>query len=424
MNPRGHAVRGRSFMGTRTTCLFLFGIILSPLTLFAQSFSLGGREIQFHGFASQGFIHTDENNWLTMQTSHVGSGVFTEVGINASTQITDRFRVGAQAFDRDLGKLGDWHPSLDWAVADYRFKSWLGLRAGKVKTTVGLYNDTQDLEFLRTFALLPQSMYPTDLRDATIAHVGGDVYGTINLRRNLGDLSYTVYAGHRSDSLYSGYPYLLSQFGTRFKTFGGLQHGADLRWRTPVKGLLVGVSRLDQDTQGNGTSVDPLNPGGGRIPYHEHSRADWTNQYYGTYTRNHLRIDSEYRRYFRNQSIFSGTSVNITDVRGWYFAGAYQVMKRLAVGSYYSRYTITSVNGGALAGFPNQTDTGLPENHIYDKVVTLRVDVTRFWNVKVEGHFMDGYGSNTYPDGFYPQVNPQGFKPDTNALVVTTGLNF
>ena len=101
-------------------------------------------------------------------------------------------------------------------------------------------------------------------------------------------------------------------------------------------------------------------------------------------------------------------------------------MKRLAVGSYYSRYSITSVVGGALAaaGFPNQTDTSLPANHIFDKVVTLRVDVNRFWDMKVEGHFMDGYGSNTYPDGFYPQVNPHGFKADTNALVLKTGLNF
>jgi hypothetical protein len=107
-----------------------------------------------------------------------------------------------------LGHLGQWHPSLDWAVADYRFTNWFGVRAGKVKTTLGLYNDSQDLDFLHVFAVLPQSVYSTDLRDTTIAHAGGDIYGTIPLRHRLGDLSYTVYAGHRSDSIYSGYPYL------------------------------------------------------------------------------------------------------------------------------------------------------------------------------------------------------------------------
>jgi hypothetical protein len=73
---------------------------------------------------------------------------------------------------------------------------------------------------------------------------------------------------------------------------------------------------------------------------------------------------------------------------------------------------------------PGQTDTSLPANHIYDKVVTARFDLNKFWNVKLEGHFMDGYASSTYPDGFYPQVNPGGFKPNTNALLIKTSVHF
>ncbi len=174
-----------------------------------------------HGFASQGFVYTDDNNWLTMNTSQ-GSAAWTDFGLNMSSEVTDKLRIGAQGYDRNLGQLGQYHPSLDWAVADYRFKSWFGIRGGKVKTTLGLYNDTQDLDFLRPFALLPQSVYPIDLRDATIAHLGGDVYGNISLKHRLGDLSYTAYAGHRSDSIYSGYPFYLSSFGGHITSFGGL----------------------------------------------------------------------------------------------------------------------------------------------------------------------------------------------------------
>jgi hypothetical protein len=394
------------------------------LTLQAQDFKLLGRDVQIHGFASQGFVYTNTNNWLTMNTSQ-GSGAFTDFGFNVSTSVTDKLRVGAQLYDRNLGQLGQYHPSLDWAVVDYRFKSWFGVRGGKIKTTLGLYNDTQDLDFLHTFALLPQSVYPTDLRDATIAHLGGDVYGSLPLKHGLGDLSYTAYAGHRSDSVYSGYPYLLSQFGTHFKSYGGLQYGVDLRWSTPVKGLLIGASRMNEDITGKGLAINPFNPGAGLLPYSEYSKADWTNQFYAQYTVGKLRIDSEYRRYLRDQIIFSGTSENETDVRGWYVSGAYRITKRLELGSYYSRYTVTSVFGGALARLvPKQTDTSLPANHIYDKVITARVDLKKFWNVKVEGHFMNGYADSTYPDGFYPQVNPQSFKPNTNALVVKTGINF
>jgi hypothetical protein len=371
-------------------------------------------------------VHTDGNNWLTMYSSHVGSGEFTDFGLNAATQWNDHLRIGAQVFDRNLGKLGAWNPSLDWAFADYQFKNWFGIRGGKVKTVLGLYNNSQDLDFVRTFALLPPSVYPTDVRDSTIAHLGGDLYGSTVLPHRLGTLSYTAYAGLRKDNEHSGYPYLLSQFQTRFTSFGGLQYGADLRWQTPVNGLLVGASRLNQDTEGTGTSVNPANPTGGRIPYSECSKADWTNQFYGRYAVLKWEFDAEYRRYLRNQAIFGGVSTNLTDVRGWYVSGTYHVAKRISVGSYYSHYAITSVVGGALLdmGIPQQIDTSLPRNHIYDKAVSGRLDLTKFWNIKIEGHFMDGYGDGTYPNGFYPQVNEAGFKPTTNALVVRTSMNF
>jgi hypothetical protein len=409
----------RRILGLVFACFFA-----GQLTLQAQDFKLLGREVEIHGFASQGFVYTNTNNWLTMNSSQ-GSAAFTDFGVNVSTSVTDKLRVGAQLYDYNLGQLGQYHPSLDWAVADYRFKSWFGIRGGKVKTTLGLYTDTQDLDFLRTFALLPQSVYPTDLRDATIAHLGGDIYGNVPLKHRLGDLSYTAYAGHRSDSIYSGIAYLLSQYGTHFKSYGGLQYGADLRWNAPVKGLLIGASRMNEDVTLKGTFINPINPGPGFVPYSAVSKADWTNQFYGEYTVGKLRIDSEYRRFLHDQFINGVLLETTTDVRGCYVSGTYRVMKRLALGSYYSRYTITSVFGGALAAvLTNQTDTGLPANHIYDKVITVRVDPKRFWNVKVEGHFMNGYGVATFPEGFYPQQNPQGFKPNTNALVVKTGINF
>jgi hypothetical protein len=392
--------------------------------LMAQEFKLLDRTVQVHGFLSQGFVYTNDNNWLTMNTSQ-GSAAFTDFGVNMSSQVTDKFRIGAQGYDRNLGQLGQYHPSLDWAVADYRLKSWFGVRGGKVKTTLGLYNDTQGEDFLRTFALLPQSVYPTDLRDATISHLGADMYGEISFRHRLGVLAYTAYAGHRNDSIYSGYPYYLSSFGADIKSYGGLQYGGDLRWSTPLKGLLIGASRMNEDITGKGSAINPFDPGAGLVSYSESSKADWTNQFYGEYVVGRFRIDSEYRRYWRNQELFSGTSESFADIRGWYVSGAYRICKRLQIGSYYSHYTISNIVGGALSAFyPPATDTTIPANHDYDKVITGRVDLNKFWNVKVEGHFMNGYGSGPYPNGFYTQVNASGFAPNTNALVLKTSLNF
>src|SRR5271170_1545796 len=404
--------------------LFYACFCTGPFTLRAQEFKLFDRTVQAHGFVSQGFVYTNDNNWLTMNTSQ-GSAAMTDFAINMSAPVSDKLHIGAQGYDRNLGQLGQYHPSLDWALADYRFKSWFGVRGGKVKTTLGLFTDTQDEDFLRPFALLPQSVYPVDLRDATIAHLGGDIYGDISLKHHFGDLSYTAYAGHRGDSIYSGYPYYFSSFGAHITSFGGLQYGADLRWNTPLKGLLIGASRVDEDLTGKGVALNPFDPGAGLVPYSEASKADWTNQFYGEYTVGRLRIDSEYRRYWRNQELVRGTSESFGDIRGWYVSGAYQICKRLQIGSYYSRYTVTNVVAGALSAlYPPATDTSLPANHDYDKVITGRVDLNRFWNLKIEGHFMNGYGSGPYPNGFYTQVNPSGFKPDTNALVLKTSLNF
>ena len=94
-------------------------------------------------------------------------------------------------------------------MADYRFKDWFGVSAGKVKTVVGLCNDTQDMEFLHTWALMPQSTYLVDVRGDTIAHVGADLYGNITIKR-LGGVSYTLYGGTRLNNSPGGYLYGLS----------------------------------------------------------------------------------------------------------------------------------------------------------------------------------------------------------------------
>ena len=61
--------------------------------------------------------------------------------------VTDKFHVGAQLYLRNIGPLGKWRPDLDWAYAGYKSKNWLGVRGGKVKTALGLYNDTRTLNF-------------------------------------------------------------------------------------------------------------------------------------------------------------------------------------------------------------------------------------------------------------------------------------
>ena len=397
-----------------------------PAGLHAQfNFDVGGRQVQVHSFLSEGYAYTNQNNYLTMKTSRGSADMF-DAGVSISVRLTDKLRISAQGYVRDFGRLGQWHPTLDYGYADYRFKDWFGIRGGKVKTVLGLFNDTQDNQSLFTFAMLPQAVYPTDLRDATIGHTGGDVYGNIFMKR-AGSLSYTVYAGNRQDTRYGGYLLLLQDRGINMNSYGGLQYGADLKWTTPVKGLLMGASHMREEITGTGTgacsAAVPINCQAWSARtlgnYEEHSNKDQSNFAYAEYSLGNLRIDGEYRRYWRDQDVWNNSYEVKADSRGWYISGAYRFSKWLELGSYYSRFSCMYLRNGVPS-----FDTSLPTNHLYDKVVSARFDLGRWWNVKVEGHFMDGWGGTQSPDGFYTTDNPAGILPTTRLLLVRTGFSF
>jgi len=403
--------------------------------LHAQEFKALGRTVQVHGFATQGFLHSSSNNYLTMDTNS-GSFALTDFGANASTELTDKIHVGAQVYDRNVGHLGSWRPSLDWAVADYKYKSWLEFRGGQVKTTLGLFTDTQDLEFLYTWALLPQAVYPVDLRGENIAHIGGDVTGRVKVKK-LGSFAYTAFGGKQPSDMRGGFVYgiasapttpVLNGHMTRLSSYGGTSFGGDLRWQTPVKGLLVGSSFLAKDLTTKGTNsywITKLVVVSG--PYAKYTKADHTTGVYSEYTFRNFRFDGEYRRQQRETSttqfkdtcktsgvctVSNNASPSSYDYRYGYVAASYRFAKWFEAGAYNSRYI-------AAAG----TNWDLPTNHIYDQAVTGKFDINRFVDLKVEGHFMSGNGGAKVDRGFYPNDN-NGYANVTDMLVVRTGFHF
>jgi hypothetical protein len=410
-------------MNFKLKTLALMAMACGAATLGAQdisnytSFTVGGKTVQVHGFVSEGFAYSNDNNYLTMDTSKGSS--FTDGGVNVSTQLTDKFRVGVQIYDRDIGQLGKWHPTLDWAYADYRFASWFGVRGGKIKTALGLYNDTQDAEAVHTFALLPQSIYPIDLRSAMIAHTGGDVYGQISLRK-AGSLDYTGYIGERTFDKYGGVYYFCATQNIPIASDSGWTGGGDLHWNTPLNGLMVGgsVATLTENRKGTWTIPVPSLDG------QHYLQTDNPNEVfagYVDYARGRWHFNGEFRRENNNQDVsglgaaaFIGKFVHPNGTTGEFVSVAYRVSKRLELGAYNSRFYVNNPE--------NPTD---PNTHfIFDQTVTARFDITRAWNVKVEEHFIDGYGDIYSAHGFYSPQNLAGLKPKTDMLVVRTGWNF
>lgn len=167
-------------------CLVVMGVPLPAAAL----------DWQLHGFASQGFVLTEGNNFFG--DSEDGSFEFYEAGINGSVDLGAGFSVAAQGVIRDAGNLDTGKPRLDFGLVDYRFlrqtKLDMGVRLGRVKNPLGLYNDTRDLVFTRPGILLPQSVYfeGIGLRSLMFSSDGGQFYGRYSVADH--DLSWTVSA--------------------------------------------------------------------------------------------------------------------------------------------------------------------------------------------------------------------------------------
>ena len=100
------------------------------------------------------------------------------------------------------------------------------------------------------------------MRDATLAHVGGDLYGSFQPGRKVGRFAYTVFGGDNIQGIYGGYPFLLTVHGIYIKHSSGPVWGGDLRWNTPAKGLLVGASYENDQTTNTGTMNPSVALGG------------------------------------------------------------------------------------------------------------------------------------------------------------------
>jgi hypothetical protein len=144
---------------------------------------------------------------------------------------------------------------------------------------------------------------------------------------------------------------------------------------------------------------------------------------FGEYARGNFHADAEYRDQTRRADITAeipGRPVVSrvgSEEPAWFSSAAYRFSKRMEVGGYYSHYHVTLIN-------PTVPVTGPGRDHIFDKAVTARLDLARFWALMIEGHFMDGVGAPGQAHGFYPQDNLHGLQPTTRMAVVRTSWYF
>ena len=375
-------------------------IFLSIITLSGISHAAELAPVDVHGFVSQGYLLSSHNNYLAKTQD--GTTEFNEAAVNISTTFSDKLRIGVQFLARDLGDAGNDQVDLGWAYGDYHWRDELGLRIGKVKRPMGLYNEGRDVDMLRTCILLPQSVYPEDMRDIMNAAKGGAIYGTIPAGL-LGSFDYQHVYGSKDVDLE---PIALKkQYELVFpgvdlddiKTNVNYTDTTYVLWNTPVKGLRLGgtyeTAKIDARTPA--VAAIPTNTPGVFIPAQpaRHVTIDLASVWIASaeYRWYDLTLAAEFistEQKFTLVSGLGGKSRQENHSQGYYGSINYRFSTWLEVGSYYSVY------------YPNRSDkhgkeqtiTGNPDFKAWQKdaCLSLRFDVTPNWLCKLEGHQING----------------------------------
>jgi hypothetical protein len=363
-------------------------------------------DIDIHGFISQGYMQTDNNNYLAGNTEK-GSFEFNEFGINFGKELTEKLRLGLQLFARDLGDIGNGEVTLDWAYGDYRWKDWLGFRAGKIKLPYGFYNETRDIDALRTNILLPQSVYNDLQRDTLVAIQGAGIYGEIPVGV-FGDLSYQLQIGTFDVDSDSGIAKVTEALGRgvfEVEKFNiDTAYDGSLQWSTPLDGLRVGGSYLTLSLDSDIRTNYPFGP----LPAGSSLVADFNDitNYVASaeYTWNDLVLAAEYTRQELTFGIDNVLPEDTTKSEGYYLSASYRFTDWLQVGTYYSVYyaNIEDKDGDTLEA------QGLPDHGAWQKdwALTTRFDLNEYWTIKLEGHMLDGTAQVVSID------NPKGTDED------------
>jgi hypothetical protein len=379
----------------------------------ATAQSLEDLNIQIHGYATQGFLYTTQNNIFTTNSSN-GSPAWTEAVVNLTSQPIPKLRIGMQARYFLLGNYGN-DITLDWASADYKASDKFGVRFGKVKTPNGLFNEIQDIDPSYIWALLPQGIYPLTSRNSLLAHYGGVVYGTLKLGDKAGKLEYRGWGGQRSIGTNDGY-FLTSREegiifpnGSNYVTYGAARH-----WRTPLPGLMVGASNAHSNPQLSSVSDTIAGYGtfGGTLTVKSFNNP----QFFGKYEKDKLMIAAETSRTPVSPTVQVPPLFTETvreDLRSWYAMASYKLTSKLTTGLYDSQY----VDHQAALG---------PVRYSKDWAVSGRYDFNQFIYAKAEQHLIDGtaIGYDYTMNGVTPGTPSPAMHPNTKLTILKIGVSF
>lgn len=375
---------------------FTLLVFFAVLCISSPSFAFNAGDVQIHGFLSQGYLQTDHNNFLA--ETEDGTFQFNEFGLNFSTQLSDKLQAGLQFFGRDMGDVGNDEVRVDWAFLNYRWKDWAGVKIGKAKMIFGLYNDTREIDMLRTSILLPQSVYVEVYRDSMASIKGLTFYGSLPVKY-IGRLSYELSYGDATFDAGDGVSQAIENFNAAYKLKVGdidsdYACAYGITWDTPLDGLRFRYTGLEiNGLEATGSANLPL-PNGTVVNSFD-LKYDLVRFFVasGEYTLGNFTLASEYMEMDLRAINKMGpiTSYRNTPYQGWYVSGSYRFNDVFTLGLSYSEF----YNDSNDKDGDKQVAAGKKDYQTWLKTYTIstRFNINEYWLFKLEASYNDGFGA-------------------------------
>lgn len=155
----------------------LFFILFTILCLLVINAEAAEQDFQYHGFIAQGLIDVDGSDFVNDDGSLTPK--LTELGINASYQLSSNLRLAGQVVYLNGGNRYAEGVRVDYALLDwsaYESENWqANIYLGRFKNNHWLYSSSRDIPFARPSIILPQSVYFDGFRDIAVGADGAAV---------------------------------------------------------------------------------------------------------------------------------------------------------------------------------------------------------------------------------------------------------
>jgi hypothetical protein len=348
------SVYGNSLLNKWLTAWLLTQLLLPFSGPKALELTEMDHAFQVHGFLTQGYVKTTENNFFG--DSQDGSWQFRELGINSSYRFSPGVLASAQLLSRNAGEMYDGSLDLDYAQIETTYMADVnrfGIILGRYKNPLGLYNDTRDVAATRPGIFMPQAIYWDRVRNMMLSNDGAQLFGDIHF--DLHRFSLRLISGRTPIDENVEKTYLLSNDPKLIQD--GLTIGGRLlyEWDGGRFNLAYSSVSLRFDAETN-----DLPPGTMDLDYRvlsaQYNSGNWS-------------LTAEYMQEPLNYSGFGGTHDFLDrTVDGYYIQGTYRLNHNLEL---FVRYEESHFDKEDRRGKKTSQRLGLDPHNFYSRLTTL-----------------------------------------------------